>query len=358
MNEVNFIKSAMYKSETKRKRMFSPLFLLSKVYGFIIDLRRAFYKIGLLRKRKIDAYVISVGNIVVGGTGKTPTVIYLSKLLQKNGFKVCVLSRGYKGKNTAKYHVVSDGEQVLSNPQTAGDEPYLMAKKLSGIPVVIGKNRCIAGKYAVQRFKPDVCILDDGFQHFKLKRDLDIVTFDGNIGFGNGNLLPNGILREHVSALERADIVLINKGTKKSSDIISAMTKYKKYNSRYHVFFCRYDADGLSGWIGGKEEISFISGKKVFAFSALANADYFYETITRFGGDICGRLEYKDHHYYNIDDYFKIVKSAYDSNADFVLTTQKDIVKFNKEWSNTSSIKIFSLDVSLKPLGPEDTIEC
>jgi tetraacyldisaccharide 4'-kinase len=353
---MDFIRSAIYESEkrTGLRGVLTPLFLLSRIYGFIITLRRVLYKIGIFRARKLDAYVISVGNIIVGGTGKTPAVIYISRLLQRNGYKVCVLSRGYNGANKGEYLEVSDETEVLSDPKTAGDEPYMLAVKLKGIPVIVGRNRFIAGKRAVEKFKPDVCVLDDGFQHFKLKRDLDIVTFDGDIGLGNGHLLPNGIMREQLSALRRADVVLINKGAKKSDDIVSAVEKYKGGDHR--IFFCGYETDGLTAWSGEKQDISYLSQKKIFVFSALAHSDYFHRIIERSGGIISGKLDYRDHHHYTIDDYFRIVKEAYNLNADFILTTEKDIVKFNRAWGENSKVGIFSLCINLKPVGSKELL--
>ncbi len=356
MNSSDYVKKKMY-SEQKGpgfKRLFSPLYLLSQLYGLAVKLRYLLYKKGILQERAIDSYVISVGNIVVGGTGKTPTVIYVAKLLQSNGYKVCVLSRGYKGKNTSKYLEVSNEKEVLTDHITAGDEPYLLAHKLKGIPVVVGKNRYIAGQYAVEKFRPDVCIMDDGFSHIKLKRDLEIVTFDGNSGFGNGSLLPDGILREPVTALDRADIVLINKGVKKSKEIIARVSGLK---CKDKLFFCSYDTVALNSWMGGVKSTNYISGKKILLFSALANSNYFYEIISRLGGSICDQLEFQDHHDYSIDDYFKIVKAAYDSSADLIITTEKDIVKFDREWGKNSNINIFSLDIMLKPLAYNEITE-
>ncbi len=355
MNNTDILQPGMPGfGETTAMPDISPIHMFSKLFGAAVSLRKALYSKDILKMRSIDAFVISVGNITVGGTGKTPTVIYIAKLLQKHGYKVCVLSRGYKGKNSKKILEVSNDKEVLSDSEMAGDEPYMMAKKLIGIPVIVGKNRYTAGLFAVEKYKPDVCILDDGFQHFKLERDLDIVTFDGNVGFGNGKLLPGGILREPPSALERADVILINKGVKKSKDIIA---KVMENGGERHTFFCSYNTVGLTSCGGEHKDIEYISGRRVLVFSALADSNYFYEIITRLGGFICEQIEYKDHHSYDIDDYLTIVKRAHDSSADLMLTTEKDLVKFDLEWSRTSTIKLYSLDVLLKPLDFDDMFE-
>jgi tetraacyldisaccharide 4'-kinase len=357
MNGVDYIRSTMYDS---RKRNFllnllSPLFMISKVHGLVVALRRALYRIGLFRSRAIDSVVISVGNIVVGGTGKTPTVVYLARLLKDNGYRVCVLSRGYKGTNSEAYHEVSDESGVLSDPKTAGDEPYMMAKMLPGVPVIVGKNRYVSGMHAVKKFKPDVCILDDGFQHLKLKRDLDIVTFDGDFGIGNGHLIPRGILREQASALKRADIVLINKGDKRAGEIISLTEKYK--GNGISIFSSRYEPSGITSITGEKEKAGFISGKRVFVFSALANARSFHKMIEQSGAVISGKLEYDDHHYFDAGDYDRIIDGAKSSNADLVLATEKDLVKFNKEWVKGGKIKVYSLDIALRPLPLTEAVK-
>ena len=345
MNNESFIKSAMNES---KKRTFSPLYLLSLIYGFVLIVRRFFYRAGIFKSRRINACVISIGNIAVGGTGKTPTVIYVAKLLNRHGYKVCVLSRGYKGTNKDEYLEVSNETDVLSDPITAGDEPYMLAKSLKGVPVIVGKNRYVAGKRAVEKFKPDVCILDDGFQHLKLKRDINIVTFDGDVGAGNGRLIPAGILREQVSALKRADIILINKGDKKYNEIVSLVSKYKGDSG--NIFRSRYEIDGLTSLKGDNESIEYLSGKRIFAFSALANANYFYEIIKNAGGIVSGKLEYDDHYYYNQNDYNNIINNAKLAKAQLILTTEKDIVKINGAWADKNHIDMFSLNIRLKPV--------
>ena len=187
------------------------LSMASKIYGGGVKLRQKLYQKGLVKSKRLPCMVISVGNLSVGGTGKTPMTIYLANLIQDFGNKAVVISRGYKGRAEKAGGIVSDGKVLLMGPETAGDEPYMMAVKLKNVPVIVGKNRFEAGMLAVRTFKPEVLVLDDAFQHLKLERDLDLVLLDCQRPFGNGHMLPRGIMREPVSALSRADALILTR---------------------------------------------------------------------------------------------------------------------------------------------------
>src|SRR3989338_4045779 len=192
--------------------LYLPLYSSSILYGICIKLRYFLYHTGIFKTKRLTCKVISIGNITVGGSGKTPMAIYLAKKLKEKGRKVIILSRGYKGK-VKGIGVVSDGGNILLDPEDAGDEPYLMAAKLKNIPVIVGKDRYKAGLYAIEKFNPDVIILDDGFQHIRLARDIDFLLIDLRKGFGNGHLFPLGMLREPLSGLKRGTFFLM-KGIK------------------------------------------------------------------------------------------------------------------------------------------------
>ncbi|MBW2599013.1 MAG: tetraacyldisaccharide 4'-kinase [Deltaproteobacteria bacterium] len=184
------------------------LFPISILYSGVVRLRNLFYQTGLFKVRKLGCRVISVGNITVGGTGKTPMVIMLANLLNEKGYRPAILSRGYAGKGKSRVNIVSDGKNLLMSPKNAGDEPALIAKSVRNVPVITGKNRYLTGKYAIEHFRADVLILDDAFQHRSVFRDIDIVLLDNQKPFGNGFTIPRGELREPASALERADIIV------------------------------------------------------------------------------------------------------------------------------------------------------
>ena len=170
------------------------LSMASKVYGGAVKLRRTFYKKSVFKSKKLSRPVISIGNITAGGTGKTPMTIYVANVINALGYNVAVVSRGYKGKAETKGGIVSDGETLLMTPEISGDEPYMMAAKLKDVPVIVGKNRFKAGRLAIGKFAPDIILLDDGFQHLKLERGLDLVLLDCRKPLGNGHLLPRGMM--------------------------------------------------------------------------------------------------------------------------------------------------------------------
>lgn len=187
MNQVNWSKI----HEKKEGNAFSFLLrILSVMYGLAVQLRLIAYKAGLLRIKSLPAYVVSVGNLTVGGTGKTPCVAMLAEWASENRFKAAILSRGYKGTRSSDSHVVSNGAGVLASVEDAGDEPVLLARKVSSVPVVIGKKRHVAGTLAIERFEPELLLLDDGYQHLSLQRDLNILLIDAKRRFGNGFFCP------------------------------------------------------------------------------------------------------------------------------------------------------------------------
>ena len=192
------------------KILLLPLYLLSVPYQWAVRTRILFYNIGLLKTKRLPCPVISVGNITVGGTGKTPLVMLLARGLKERGIKIAILSRGYKRKKNSD-SLVSDGQNLFLSPEAAGDEPYLMANALKGVPILVGKDRFMTGQMALERFGVRGLLLDDGYQHLHLHRDLNILLIDSNVGFGDGHLLPRGILREPLSHLQRADLFVLTK---------------------------------------------------------------------------------------------------------------------------------------------------
>ncbi|MBI1912337.1 MAG: tetraacyldisaccharide 4'-kinase [Deltaproteobacteria bacterium] len=294
------------------------LYPLSLLYGGISSLRANLYRNGVLKSYSLGCRVISVGNITVGGTGKTPVTIYLAEYLQRCGKRVVILSRGYKGTNKGTA-VVTDGEKILLSPLEAGDEPYLMALRLKGVPVIVGADRVESGRFAIEKFSPDFIILDDGFQHIRLKRDFNIVLIDGAQGFGNQFLLPRGILREPLGGLMRADMLMV-KGSNLQSSAREIVNKYK-----LPIVGFSYKPERLYERQGHQRPAAFLKGKKVCAFAGVANPESFFKSIESLGAKILERISFPDHHAYTEADFSKIKNLSAD--ADMVLTTEKDIVK-------------------------------
>lgn len=313
-------------------------FLLSpigNIFGAVSAARRVLYQKGIFQAHDLDAAVVSVGNLTVGGTGKTPLVAFVARVLAENGHKVCVLTRGYKRRNPNERVLVSDGSQILSNVQASGDEPFELANKLLGAAAVVAdKNRVEAGKWAKENLGATAFVLDDGFQHLRLKRNLDIVTIDATNPFGNENLLPAGILREPVSALKRADAVVLTRSNL-SERISELKTQLAKYNYDCPVFLARNEIKGfklLESFLTfpAKAQSSQSSGfnsSKGFAFCALGNPAAFLQDLRANGFNPVSSQTFSDHHAYTRIDVEKIEQKALASGAEFLVTTAKDAVK-------------------------------
>lgn len=297
----------------------SALYTLSLVYGVAVRARVLLYRLNILPSHSLPRKVISVGNITVGGTGKTPVTIALAEFFVKSGKKVAVLSRGYKGKANGAA-IVSDGKKMLLGPDEAGDEPFLIASRLKGVPVVVCPDRVKGGKLIMERFSPEVIILDDGFQHIRLRRDVNIVLIDLEEGFGPGYLLPRGILREPVSALKRADFALIKGGPARDA-VWEALQRYSVPSIAFN-----YKASSVYDIETG-EEIAApdLPGMKAVAVSGIANPFSFSETLTKLGVKAVRSFSYPDHHAYSEKDITDIEKAASDTGV--VITTEKDGVK-------------------------------
>ncbi len=316
------------------------LSMASKVYGGVVKIRRIFYKNGILISKKLSCPIISIGNITVGGTGKTPMTIYVAQVVKNLGYKVAIISRGYKGKAEKIGGIVSDGKVLLMTPENAGDEPYLMANRLKDVPVIVGKNRFDAGRLAIRKFDPDVIVLDDGFQHLMLQRDLDMVLLDYHRPFGNGHLLPRGVMREPVSALLHADAIILTKSDTRNDNETSMSPKklrpYERikpvYRSFHHPFV--YKIINTEKKIFEKniqealrQDSDCLKGRTVFAFSGLADNHNFLRTLKRLKCNVSGFLNFPDHHPYSERDLDEILTTAKKSMSECIVTTEKDYVR-------------------------------
>lgn len=318
----------------------SFLFGFSLLYGGVVKLREIFYKKGIFRSKQLPCKVISVGNLTAGGTGKTPMTIYMAELLTHLGYKVAVISRGYKGRAEKTGGVVSDGRTLLMSPEMAGDEPFMMAEILKDIPVVVGQNRFEAGMLAVKEFKPDVIVLDDAFQHLKLARDINLVLLDSRRPFGNTHLLPRGPLREPLSALLRGHGFILTR-----SDVAESNDRFSRLTSHLPLFqpvFRSSHIPYIYKVIRGEEtenlvfpknpgsalyDDTFLKGRNVFAFSGIARNNEFQHTIQSLGAEVVGSAEFLDHHHYSDDDFHAVFRSAEKVNAEFLVTTEKDYAR-------------------------------
>jgi len=266
------------------------------------------------------AKIISVGNISMGGTGKTPFTLLLAKHFVAKGKKVCVLSRGYKGRIGYDTNVISDGKKILIGPDKAADEPYMMAVNCPEAIIITGKERVRSYEYAEKHFKPDIYLLDDGFQHKKMKRDIDICLLDHKRPVSTGLMFPFGYLREPASAIERADIVVFTRS--ESRDIPE---KVKKHTEGKQVFFSKIECVGLYNE-DGKSDIE-LDGKSVYAFAGIASPGKFFKYLKGLGAQLIGKKIYTDHHVYQGRHTYVIERKAREMEADVIVTTEKDYVK-------------------------------
>lgn len=301
--------------------------LLKHIYTAIVSLRNALYTRGIFQTRRLPCTVISVGNIVVGGTGKTPAVIAIAKQLQAAGVRVAILLRGYKRQSREKITIVTDGEKRFCTAAESGDEADMMARLLPGIPIIVGRHRYAAGQLAITRFKSEVLLLDDGFQHRQLYRDKDIVTVDATRPFGTGQLLPAGTLREPVTALRRADIILLTRTDSKGlhADIREELSKLapntpvlESVHRPTHLY--RLHAFGHSEQL----PLNWLSGKRLLAVCGIGNPNAFVTTLNDYAPEIVELLAFPDHRVYTEADCQRIQRKMTQTGAVCIVTTQKD----------------------------------
>ncbi|MGI8641574.1 MAG: tetraacyldisaccharide 4'-kinase [Pyrinomonadaceae bacterium] len=307
--------------------------MISWLYGTIVEARNSLYKKGVLKSYSLGVPTVSIGNITVGGTGKTPLVAFVAEVLAEKGESVCILSRGYGRENPNSRVLVSDGEKILADVKRAGDEPFELARKLLGKAIIVADaNRVSAGNWAREKFGITTFVLDDAFQHRKVKRDLDIVTIDATNPFGNKKLLPSGILRESLENLKRADAVVITRANL-SKDISNLKSQIEQFNPNCPIFVSKNKISGLMNLEEFPAKAQRTKDKeqrtkdKSLAFCALGNPNNFFEQLRQENFDLVTTQTFPDHHFYTQNDIKKIEKNARANDAKVLLTTVKDAVK-------------------------------
>ena len=330
----------------------SLLWIVSCLYSFLLTVRARLYTGGILHSKKLPCKVVSIGNIVAGGTGKTPMTIWVAQAIYNQGQRVVVLSRGYGGRMEDGGGVVSDGNAILKGHEDAGDEPYLMANLLDGIPVVVGSNRYDMGRIAMERFKPDVIVLDDAYQHIRLMRDLNIVLLDSRSPVGNGHVMPRGLLREPVSALTRADIVVYTRCPPDGQPKESTYMPLRQPAFRTtHTPVIRKIGAGNGSMFNGVKDISVLSTKRVVAFAGLAENTQFFDQLQQVGCVVCRAVCFADHHQYTPKDLEQIATMARREHVDALVTTSKDFVKI--QTYNGWPVELVVVDVAIQVLENE-----
>lgn len=313
----------------------------SHLFATIVRVREYAYRIRLLRNRPLGCLVVVVGNLTVGGTGKTPVVEKFARSLREQGRNVAILSRGYKSRRDplavrawrALTHraapppkIVSDGQQVLLGPEEAGDEPYMLARNLPGVRVLVDKDRVKAGEYAIRHFGVDTLLLDDGLQYMALKGSLNLVLVDRTNPFGNRRVLPRGLLREPVDHLRRASYVFLTKSDGSPSDDLRR--EIHRHHPGVEIVECAHQPTHLQSLDGRETQpLEVLAGARAAAFSGIAVPESFENFLREHGASLPLTRRFLDHHWFSQDELDTLDQQAREAGADFLVTTEKDAVR-------------------------------
>ena len=374
----NVLVDLIQRKDTSRIKDRRILFLLwvlarlSALFKLAVRTRHALYNHGIIRHHTLGCQVISIGNVTVGGTGKTPVVEVFARSLQKKGRKVAILSRGYKKEeppvlerflnkillreSRVPPRVVSDGRNLLLDSAMGGDEPYMLASNLTDVAVIVDKDRVKSGRFAINHFGCDTLILDDGFQYLALKHHVEIVLVDSKNPFANGYMLPRGLLREDVRHLANAHYIFITKCD--GSDNSALKSEIRRLNGKAEMIECRHKPRFLKNvFTTVREELDFLKGRAVAAVSGIAAPAGFEREIEHLGARLVHRVQFADHHRYSQQEIIEVINNARAGGAEAVITTEKDAVRFPR--LDRSDLPVYFLRVDIELLsGTEDFNAC
>src|ERR1041385_7392978 len=350
----------------------ASLFFLSKVFQVLVKTRRFLYNVRILRDSTLGVQVIAIGNLTVGGTGKTPVVEKFARELRDQGRNVAILSRGYRSKpaplherilnkillraDTTPPRVVSDGRSLLLDSESAGDEPYMLASNLKDVVVLVDKDRVKAGRYAIEKFGCDTLLLDDGFQYWKLRgRRQDIVLIDYQQPFGNQHLLPRGTLREPPSHLSRASYIFI---TKSDGNTEKLRRRIHQYNATAGVIECVHHPLYFEDvFTGERYDLDFLKEKKIASLTGIAQPESFEQSLVNLPCELVYSKRFADHHRFSQQEVLNVINRGKKRQAQVILTTQKDAVRFPK--LDRRDLPIYFMRVEIKILrGATDFQDC
>lgn len=337
------------------------LFLLSLLFRGITFLRRQLYQYRIFRAQHLGCLVVVVGNLTVGGTGKTPVVEKLARTLHAKGRKVAILSRGYKSKKepvwkkwirwllhkpAAPPRVVSDGTTIFFDSEVAGDEPYMLARNLPGVVVVTDKDRVKAGLYAIRKFGVDTLILDDGFQYFQLKDHLQLLLIDKTNPFGNGQLLPRGILREPIRQMERASYVFLTKSEEKpSAELLDTLNRHR---SESEWIECSHQPKYLQSVFDSEQlPLDWLKGKRVGALSGIAVPESFETFLTELGASVIVPFRFLDHHRFSELELRQVKEKISKERLQVLVTTEKDAVRITRDFDPGIPFHFLRVEINL-----------
>jgi len=347
--------------------MASFLYGLSFLFSGIVQCRYYLYEHRILRNKPLGCLVVVVGNLTVGGTGKTPVVEKFARILNERGRKVAILSRGYKSKKEplpkklwrklthgeeAPPKIVSNGEEVLLDSEVAGDEPYMLARNLPGVVVLCDKNRVKAGSYAIRKFGCDTLILDDGLQYLPLKGKLNLLLVDKTNPFGNQHLLPRGILREPVKHLNRASYIFLTKSDGEEDEALLELIR--ENNPKAEIIECAHKPQFLKS-VDSDEELSLdaLKDAHIAAFSGIASPESFEKMLRDFGAEIRYNQRFLDHHRFTRNEIERLYQKVGGLDLDMIVTTEKDAVRLFEDIKPPIPIYYLRLEIDILS-GGED----
>lgn len=325
------------------------LFPFSLLYGLVISLRNLFFDIGIFKTVKVKVPVISVGNLTAGGTGKTPLVEYILEFLLRQNKRTAVVSRGYK-RTTKGTLVVSDGERLLCKADECGDEPFQIAQKFPSSIVIVDEQKSRAAQLAVQKFNCDHIIVDDGFQHRQLHRNLDIVVVDASKPLSRELMLPAGLRREPMRNIKRADIIIYSNWKQKSDTLKNTsakLTARTMLEPRKLVGIQKYDM----------LELEVLKNKTCVAFCGIGNPDSFERRLKELGLVVKIFKKYSDHYQYDAEDIEILKKEFKEQKTDFVITTEKDFVRLINMKAQITELPLYYLEVAVRFISGEEDFQ-
>ena len=330
---------------------------LSFLWDGVYRLRRFLYTYNFIKVESFQVPIISVGNLTFGGTGKTPFTIWLSEYINQRNKKVMILSRGYKGNLENSSGILRSGKKLGFNPFEYGDEALLLVRRLKNAVVVVGKKRRENLEYYFDKENPDVVVLDDGHQHLKLKRDLNIVLFDALMPLDRYKVAPRGYMREGFSALKDADIVVIGRANQADREKVLSLQEMIKSYAPPHINFALMDYTP-SGFFNSSYqqmlELEEIQGRKVFCLAGIASPESFFNLVESLGADVIENIVYPDHHFFKVEEINQILERAVAEDA-YVITTEKDIVKIRRIIDDP---RLLYLEIQVEFVaGEEDTLK-
>jgi len=327
--------------------------LAAWLYDKVVTLRNLLFDHGILSIHRLNCPVISVGNLAMGGTGKTPMVVWLARLFSEEGYRVGIVSRGYGGVESGRVIVVSDGENILADQTISGDEPLMLARRLSGIPVLCSTKRVKAGKAGIEKFNCNVLILDDGFQHRYLARDLDIVMLDCQNPFGSGWVFPRGTMRENAAALARAQVLVLSRfdgseGAKKNIDNLRRQWPDKTIVTATHRPIRIFSAADH-----GERPASSLTELRLAAFAGIARPDDFFQSVHNLGARLVYTAAFPDHYPLTSELLASLVREASSFRPELWLTTEKDWVRLPQILPQEMDLWVMAMEIDLDRDGSQ-----